>query len=247
MKRIVLLSTLTILLLTLVACDINAGPTGLSESNENPITQNNTSPIEEPVKEPAAPEASIAEETKKDGYWELYDSQMIIPQNQTIGDQNPLIEYEFSSNETSISLNTVRTGKDDEGTGGTEKIQTYGSWTVPEKEYFAGHTIRINLEVGITEFTKVWTNNSGVNVYAYIGSENTPFGPATEKVLRDNDGKGTCSAVINNGMITVGQANKEVSITVHEGSANQKMLIFVVVSNQGKQGGVMYYYAWQDW
>ncbi len=255
MKKTIQLLILSVMLFSLVGCENFLGPMGFLGSDENPSNKNNSNslvgpidepieePIAEPVTEPVVPEGSVAEEPKKDGYWELYDSKLIVPQNQTIGDGNPTIEYDFSSSKTSIGLNTVRTGKD----GSTERIQTYGSWSVPEEVYFAEHTIRINLEAGVTSFNKVWTNFIGVAVYAYLGSENTPFGQATEKALRDDNGIGTCRATIDDGKITVAQANKEVSITVHEGSANQKMVIFVVASNQGYQGGVMYYYAWKDW
>lgn len=178
----------------------------------------------------------------QDGYWEQYDVQIIVPQNQTVGDQKDLIEYNFSSSKNSISLDMVRTG-----TGGVETIGTFGNWSLPEREYFAGHTIRLDLSAAIKNFDRKWTNYSGVNVYAYLGSVNTPLGSATNQALRDINGEGTCSATINNGKIVIGQANKEVSIAAPEGSSNQKMVIFVVVSNQGKQGGVKYYYAWKDW
>jgi len=47
-----------------------------------------------------------------------------------------------------------------------------------------------------------------VDVYAYLGSENTPFGAATKQTLRNENDKGTCSATINNGKKTVDQVNK---------------------------------------
>ena len=100
----------------------------------------------------------------------------------------------------------------------------------PNEEYFAGQVIRIDLTAGIDKFDMKWTNFSGVDVYAYLGSENSQFGSATNQALRDNNGKGTCSATITNGKITVGQANKAVSIAAPKGSDKQIMVIFVIVS-----------------
>ncbi|MBN2356356.1 hypothetical protein JXO59_09600 [candidate division KSB1 bacterium] len=243
MKKLVVILVFIVFAFNLSGCTNILGMMGLLGADKNSTTTGN------PSLSQATTSASTfitmeptTNQNAQDGYWEQYDVQVIVPKNQTVGDQKDLVEYDFSSSKNSISLNMVRTG-----TGGTEIIETYGSWSLPEKEYFAGHTIRLDLSAAINKFDRKWTNYSGVNAYAYLGSESTPLGSATNQALRDISGEGTCSATINNGKITIGQANKEVSIAAPKGSDNQKMVIFVVVSNQGKQGGAKYYYAWKDW
>lgn len=244
MKKIIVLSTLLAMLFSLVGCDNFLVPMGLSGSDEGISNQSKSNPSPEPPIGPGAtPQGSSASETKKDGYWERYDLQMIVPEDQTTGDGNPTIEYEFSSSNGSIGLSTHRTGKD----GSVELIQTSGGWTIPEEEYFAGHPIQIKLTANIDKFNRVWTNFIGVNAYAYLGSESTAIGLATNLSLRDNNGKGTCSATINDGKITVGQATKEVKIVAPKGSGKEIMTIVVSVSNQGKLGGAKYFYKWIDW
>lgn len=251
MKRIVLILFFSIVLVSLAGCYRFFDPQDSNDISKDPPTQNdpNSNPnlLSEPIMTTEVSPAdssgdSALSEPEKDGYWELYNTEIIVPQNEIIGGGSDVLKYEFSSNATSISLVAERTsGKD------VEEIRTHGSWTEPEQTYFAGHTIRINLSAYIDKFERKWTNFSGVNVWAYLGSENTSLGSTTSQVLRDSDGEGTCIASISNGEITVGQAIKEVSIQVPEGSADQKMVILIVVSNQGKQGGVKYYYAWKDW
>lgn len=251
MKRIALFLFLSVVLVSLAGCYRFIDQQDSIDSGENSTIQDipNLNP-ELPSEPVTTTEGSLEDlsedlavsEPVKDGYWELYNTEIIVPQDEIIGSGSDVLKYEFSSSATSISLVADRTsGKD------MEKISTHGSWTVPEQTYFAEHTVRINLSAYIDNFERKWTNFSGVSVWAYLGSENSPLGSATSQVLRDIDGEGTCKATINDGKITVGQATKEVSIQVQEGSADQKMVIFIVVSNQGKQGGVKYYYAWKDW
>lgn len=251
MKRLARFLFLFVVLVSLVGCERIFGPQDSSDIGENPTIQGNPNVNPELPSEPNMttegspqdlsenlPESKPAE----DGYWELYNTEIIEPQDEIIGGGSDVLKYEFSSSATSISLVAERTsGKD------VEVIGTSGSWTIPEKEYFAGHTIRINLSANIDKFERAWTNFSGVNVWAYIGTENSPLGSATNQALRDSNGDGTCTATISDGKITVGQATKEVSIQATKGSADQKMVILIVVSNQGKQGGVKYYYEWKDW
>ena len=251
MKKTVRFFLLFFFFVSLVGCERIFGPEDPSSMIENPTTLDlpNATPelsLESDVTTEGSPEDlsenPMTSEVVKDGYWELYSSEIIVPQDEIIGGGSDVLTYEFSSSGTSISLVAERTsGKD------VEKISTHGSWSVPEQTYFAEHTIRITLSAYIDNFDRKWTNFNGVKVWAYIGSENTSLGSPTSQVLLDGDGLGTCAATISEGKITVGQASKEVSIQVPKGSVDQKMVIIIVVSNQGKQGGVKYYYAWQDW
>ena len=245
MKNIFVIPVLILLLVFLVGCEISIPPSGLPYGNEFPSSESNPNVNQEvQINSDPPSNSSSANEPAQDvslDRWEKYDKQIIVPNDDAIVDGNESTKYKFSSSTNAISL-----VMESEWPGDKEKIDTHGGWTIPEDTYFVGQTIRIVLTAGINEFEWGRTNFSGVNVWAYLGSENTPLGSTTEQVLRDNNGEGTCKATIENGKIAVGQATKEVSIPVPEGSENEKMVIIVVVSNQGKQGGVKYFYEWRD-
>lgn len=243
MKKILVLILILAFLLSLAGCANILGPLGLLGDDDDSKSQTKSSTSQKSTKQSnPATKGSTTDQSQQDGYWEQYDMQIIVPDSQIISDENDTIEYDFSSGQTSVSLNMKRTG-----TGGIETIDTSGSWTMPEEDYFAGQPIRIDLTASINKFERKWTNFSGVIVYAYLGSESTPLGSATAQALRDANGEGTCAATINNGEIVVGKGVKTVSISAPKGTAKQKMVILVVVSNQGKQGGAKIFYEWKEW
>jgi len=249
MKKTIVLIILLVLWISLTGCERIFGPEDQVVGDENPTNLDKPNAAQSyPIESNPTTQDSSSSEDKKDGYWERYETQIVVPKDEKVGSGVEYIEYEFFSSETSIGLSADSTWpKSGDNPEGSELIKTSGIWTIPEEEYFAGQTIRITLTASIDEFKRGRTNVSGVNVWAYLGGESTPLGAPTNQVLRDNQGKGTCSASINDGKVVVDQATKEVSISVPKGSANQKMVILIVVSNQGKQGGVMYYYEWKEW
>jgi hypothetical protein len=245
MKKAIALPVLIVLLVFLVGCEISIPPSGLPYGNEVPSSESNPDEnLDVPTQSNPPLESSSVSGPAQDvsfERWEKVDSQIIVPNDEAIVDGNESIKYKYSSSSNSISLMT-----ESDWPEGNEQIETYGGWTIPEDTYFVGQTIRIVLTGGINRFEWGRTNFSGVSGWAYLGSENTPLGSTTEQVLRDNKGEGTCKATIDNGKIAVGQSTKEVSIPVPKGSENEKMVIIVVVSNQGKQSGVKYFYEWKD-
>ena len=249
MKKTIVLIILFVLWISLTGCERIFGPADQVVGDENPTNLDKPNAAQSyPIESNLTTQDSSSSETKKDGYWERYDTQIVVPKDEKVGNEVEFTEYEFFSSETSIGLSTDSTWPAiGDLPAGSELIKTSGIWTIPEEEYFAGQTIRITLTANIDEFKRGRTNVIGVNVWAYLGKENTPLGAPTNQVLRDNQGKGTCSASINDGKIVVDQATKEVSISAPKGSANEKLVILIVVSNQGRQGGVKYFYEWKDW
>jgi hypothetical protein len=189
------------------------------------------------------------------GYWELVETEEVIPQEYKVGDDKDNRTYTFEYSEGSIGCNYTRVVYDGiKKTYLTELIDTSGGWSmaIDDDAYLPDEKVKLTLTADIDHFQRLTTvesggsgtNQSGVAVWAYIGNIRTPFGNATSGVLESVDGESVCSATINEGKITLASATLEVSGAFGQGTDKEQKVLFVVVSNQGRVGGVKYIYEY---
>jgi hypothetical protein len=189
------------------------------------------------------------------GYWELVETQEVIPQEYKIGDDKDNRTYTFEYSKGSIGCNYTRVVYDGiKKTYLTELIDTSGGWSmaIDDNAYLPDEKVKLTLTADIDHFQRLTTvesggtgtNQSGVAVWAYIGNIRTPFGNATSGVLESVDGESVCRATINEGKITLASATLEVSGVFGQGTDKEQKVLFVVVSNQGRVGGVKYIYEY---
>lgn len=217
----------------------------ISETTQ-PTTQQSGSPAEE---------NTSASQPVMRGYWELVKTEEVIPSEYSTGDDKDSRKYTFEYSEGSIGCNYTRVVYDGiKKTYLTELIDTSGGWSLASDDgaYLPDEKIKITLTASIDHFQRLTTaesggtgtNENGVAVWAYIGNERTPFGNATSGVLESVDGKSVCRATISGGKITVPSASLEVSGTFGKGKNQEQKVLFVVVSNQGRVGGIKYTYEY---
>lgn len=209
-------------------------------------TQQTTAPIEE---------TSSSSQPVMRGYWELVKTKEVIPSEYSIGDDKATRKYTFEYAVGSIGCNYTRVVYDGiKKTYLTELIDTSGGWSmaIDDDAYLPDEKVKLTLTANIDHFQRLTTvesggtgtNETGVAVWAYIGNERTPFGNATSGVLESVDGKSVCRATISGGKITVASTTLEVSGTFGKGKNQEQKVLFVVVSNQGRVGGIKYTYEY---
>lgn len=191
------------------------------------------------------------------GYWELVETEEVIPQEYKVGDDKDNRTYTFEYSEGSIGCSYTRVVYDGiKKTYLTELIDTSGGWSmaIDDDAYLPDEKVKLTLTADIDHFQRLTTaesggtgtNQIGVAVWAYIGNIRTPFGNATSGVLESVDGESVCRATISGGKITVPSATLEVSGVFGQGKDKEQKVLFVVVSNQGRVGGVKYIYEYRD-
>ncbi|MBV1757799.1 MAG: hypothetical protein KMY55_08140 [Dethiosulfatibacter sp.] len=221
-------------------------PTTLPSETSQP-TQPTTSSTEETTTNPSQPVLK--------GYWELVKTEEVIPSEYSTGDDKDSRKYTFEYSEGSIGCNYTRVVYDGiKKTYLTELIDTSGGWSmvIDDDAYLPEEKVKINLNATIDHFQRLTaaesggtgTNENGVAVWAYIGNEKTPFGNATSGILESIDGASVCRATISGGKIIVPSATMEVTGTFGEGKNQEQKVLFVVVSNQGRVGGIKYTYEY---
>ncbi len=210
-------------------------------------TQPTTSSTEETTTGPSQPVLK--------GYWELVNTEEVIPSEYLTGDDKDNRKYTFEYSEGSIGCNYTRVAYDGiKKINLTELIDTSGGWSmvIDDDAYLPEEKVKINLNATIDHFQRLTaaesggtgTNENGVAVWAYIGNEKTPFGNATSGILESIDGASVCRATISGGKIIVPSATMEVTGTFGEGKNQEQKVLFVVVSNQGRVGGIKYTYEY---
>ncbi|MBN2827400.1 MAG: hypothetical protein JXQ26_05400, partial [Tissierellales bacterium] len=191
------------------------------------------------------------------GYWELVETEEVIPQEYTTGDDKDTRKYTFEYSDGTISCNYTRIVYDGiKKTYLTELIDTSGGWSlaIDDDAYLPDEKVKLTLNANIDHFQRLTTpesggsgtNQTGVAVWAYIGNINTPFGNATSGVLESHEGDSTCRATISEGKIALASVTLEVSSVFGLGKNNEQKVLFVVVSNQGRIGGIKYIYEYHD-
>lgn len=191
------------------------------------------------------------------GYWELIKTEEVIPNTYKAGDDKDSREYTFEYANGSIGCNYTRMAYDGiKKTYLNEMIDTSGGWSMSNDDdaYLPGEKVKLMLAGNIDHFQRLTphesggagTNTTGVAVWAYIGNTRTPFGNATSGVLESTDGKSVCRATISDGKINVSSATLEVSGVFGSGKDKEQKVLFVVVSNQGRIGGIKYIYEYAE-
>lgn len=189
------------------------------------------------------------------GYWELVKTEEVIPQEYSVGDDKDNRKYTFEYSDGSIGCNYTRVVYDGiKKTYLSELIDTSGGWSMASDDgaYLPEEKVKINLTATIDHFQRLTTvesggtgtNEIGVAVWAYIGNDRTPFGNATSGVLESVDDKSVCRATISEGKIAIASDTLEVGGTFGEGKNQEQKVLFVVVSNQGRVGGIKYTYEY---
>lgn len=181
------------------------------------------------------------------GYWELVDTEAVVPDDYTVGDQTDTRVTKVSYSEGSATITYTRTVYD-----GIKKVYlnealvVKGGWSKPPTKVEPGDVVTLDLSASIDRFERVSINNSGVQVKAYFADLNAPFGRlnASAGDLVDNSGKAVCEAWINDGVIKTASQTKAVSGTFGAGSAGARKALFVVVRGD-KLTGAKYIYEWK--
>ncbi len=191
------------------------------------------------------------------GFWELIRTESVIPQEYQSGDDKDNRRYTFEYADGSIGCKYTRVAYDGiKKVYLTELIDTSGGWSVAldDGAYLPNEKVKLTLNASIDHFQRLTpvesggggTNQSGVAVWAYIGNITTPFGNATAGVLESVDGDSVCRATISEGKIILSSATLEVSGVFGPGKDKEQKVLFVVVSNQGRIGGVKYIYEYLE-
>ena len=216
----------------------------VNEEPSNPVTV----VIEDDTEEDNAQLAEI-------GYWELVETIRVIPETYKTGDDKDNREYTFEYTEGMILCNYTRTVYDGiKKTYLNEEIITQGGWKqlVEDGAYLPDENVRLELTASVNGFQRLTpvdsggngTNVTGVSVWSYLGNENTPFGNASTNILESIDGKSVCRAGINDGIISLASSKLEVSGKLGTGQEGEQRILFVVVSNQGRIGGIKYIFKY---
>lgn len=188
---------------------------------------------------------SKAEEVK--GYWYLIDVEKVVPEDEVIEDSTTKIERKFLYSEGSFSMQYKKTVYDGiHKVYNDEIINTSGTWSTPSEKIGPEDNLMLTLTAGIDEFKRLNTNMSGINVKAYIGESNTPFGRLNSTVgdLVDDKGENLCEAIIRDGEIKVDFASKTVEGTFGKGTAEGQIKVLFVSVRTDKLGGTKYVYQW---
>lgn len=217
-----------------------------------------STPTEPPAVQPGeVPPSSPNSEEPLAGYWELTATEEVIPPTYRVGDDKDSREYTFEYNAGSIACTFERQVYDGlKKTYLDEEIVTSGGWSQPGEDgaYLPDEQIKLTLTASINSFHRLTTpesggagtNFTGVKVWAYLGNTNTPFGNATQGVLTNPEsGKSVCSASISNGRIAVQSDALMVGGALGPGQDGEEKVLFIVVSNQGRQGGIKYVFRYR--
>lgn len=224
--------------------------------NISTLINNNLGEMPQPTSAPEEEPTSPSQPAIK-GYWELVETEEVIPQEYTTGDDKDTRKYTFEYSDGTISCNYTRIVYDGiKKTYLTELIDTSGGWSlaIDDDAYLPDEKVKLTLNANIDHFQRLTTpesggsgtNQTGVAVWAYIGNINTPFGNATSGVLESHEGDSTCRATISEGKIALASVTLEVSSVFGLGKNNEQKVLFVVVSNQGRIGGIKYIYEYHD-
>jgi hypothetical protein len=191
------------------------------------------------------------------GFWELVDTEEIIPKTYATADDSQRREYTFEYTEGFISCSFEKVVYDGiKKTYLSESIMTSGGWSLLNDDgaFLPDERVKLKLTTNINHFQRLTpaskggsgTNYTGVAVWAYIGNSRTPFGNATSGVLETSDGESVCRATISDGEITVSTNTIEVVGTFGPGKDKEQRILFVVVSNQGRIGGIKYTFEYLE-
>ncbi|NCC77047.1 MAG: hypothetical protein EOM08_11510 [Clostridia bacterium] len=195
------------------------------------------------------------------GMWELVETIEVIPSTYEAGDDKDhrLYTFEYSAEDATGSVACEYERKVYDGikkTYLTETIATSGSWqrSSTDEAYVPGDTIRLTLQTRIDAFDRLTpaesggngTNFTGVAAWAYWGNVTTVFGNTGKDLLSSANGETVCRADIIDGMRAVESATLEVSGEFGEGKKGSQTVLFIVISNQGRVGGVKYLYEFVE-
>jgi len=209
----------------------------------------------------AQPDPSPAPIPVEGGIWELVDTIEVIPSTYEVGDDKDhrLYTFEYSAEDAAGSVACEYERKVYDGikkTYLTETIATSGSWerSSTDEAFLPGDTIRVTLQTQIDAFNRLTpvesggngTNFTGVAAWAYWGNVTTVFGNTGKDLLTSADGETVCRADIIDGKKAVESATLEVSGEFGEGKKGSQTVLFIVISNQGRVGGVKYVYEYVE-
>lgn len=185
--------------------------------------------------------------SQSDGYWQLVDTETVIPADQIIGDKSDTRETKFKYAEGSVTVLYNRTTYDGiHRTYLNEVLTRTGGWSPPPKIVAPEEKVALHLSASIDQFKRLSINYSGITVKAYFAELNTPFGRLNAGAgdFVDQSGQALCEAVIADGVIKVAAKTKEVSGTFGQGRAGLKKALFIVVRSD-QVIGVKYIYEWK--
>ncbi|MBN2260586.1 MAG: hypothetical protein JW702_08570 [Clostridiales bacterium] len=180
--------------------------------------------------------------------WELVSTEEIIPQTYTTGDSNDSRLYTFEYSGNAIDCHYERTVYDGiKKQYLSELIDTSGSWTLSNEDgaFLPEENVTVILGTQISNFERISTNYTGVSSWAYIDEATAAFGNASGTILKSKDGISMSKSEIIDGVITIPSNSLEVTAQMGTGTLGQQKALFVVISNQGKIGGIKYIYEWQ--
>ncbi|MDD2533097.1 MAG: hypothetical protein PHC86_00135 [Eubacteriales bacterium] len=215
--------------------------------------ENNASTSQTDIETTQESDVNQTSEFVEKGYWELIETIEVIPSTHEIGDDSDHRIYTFEYSNGLISCEYERKVYDGiKKSYLTETIATRGGWSLANTDgaFLPGEVVKINLATQIDSFSRLTvvasggtgTNNSGVSAWAYIGRENTAFGNASSGILESISGESVCRASIIDGEIAIDNATLEVAGSFGPGADEEVKVLFVVISNQGRVGGVKYIY-----
>lgn len=211
-----------------------------------PVTQADALPSDAPVEK---------------GIWELVDLIEVVPSTYEVGDDKDhrLYTFEYSAEDAAGSVACEYERKVYDGIKKTyliETIATSGSWerSSTDEAYLPGDAIRVTLQTQIDAFNRLTpvesggngTNFTGVAAWAYWGNVTTVFGNTGKDLLTSADGETVCRADIIDGKKAVESATLEVRGEFGEGKKGSQTVLFIVISNQGRVGGVKYVYEYVE-
>jgi hypothetical protein len=185
---------------------------------------------------------------ENEGYWQLVDTEEVIPADETIGDEKDNRKYTLSYSNGSFSCDYKWTQYDGiKKENKYEILQTTGGWTQPPESILPDDKVSLTLSAAIGKFQRINMNYSGIQVKAYIASPDTPFGRlnAGPGDLTDENGKNICEASIVDGKIKVDSQTKEVTGIFGKGTSDGEKKALFVVARTDRLGGVKYIYEWK--
>ncbi|SCZ80939.1 hypothetical protein [Acidaminobacter hydrogenoformans] len=189
----------------------------------------------------------FAASPESNGYWQLVETETVIPSDQIIGDKSDTRETKFNYTEGSVTVLYNRTTYDGiHNTYSNEVLTRTGSWSLPPKKVAPDEKVTLNLNARIDQFDRLSINYSGITMKAYFAELTAPFGrlDAGSGDFVDQSGLGLCEAIIADGVVKVASQTKEVTGTFGQGRAGMKKALFVVVRCD-KVLGAKYIYEWK--